>query len=109
MTYFVCDNQRKGTCYHEFYKGEWDQQTFWKADSISLHDDLMFGGFADAIAEVIPSYDPYGETEISQEDWKEIGRIILTKDQVSQEVYNEADKWLEEVFRTHSCFTILGI
>ena len=42
MKYFVTDRERDGTCYHEFYKGRWDGKTFWKEDSISLHDNIMF-------------------------------------------------------------------
>lgn len=109
MKYFVYDDQRKGTCYHEFYQGKWDEHTFWKADSISLHDDLLPGEFVEAITEVIPTYDPYGITEVSAVEWTEIGKVILTKDQKSQDVYKEADSWLEGVFQTHACFTILGI
>ena len=109
MKYFVFDYQRDGTCYHEFYKGQWDGQTFWKTDSISLEDDYLFNGFIDAIISVVPNYDPYSATEVSVEEWNEIGKIILTKDQQSQEVYNEANKWLKNVFKTYSCFTILGI
>ncbi len=69
----------------------------------------MFDGFVDAIVEVIPTYDPFGETEISIEEWNEIGKIVLTKDQKSQEVFNEANEWLKDVFKTYTCFTILGI
>ena len=109
MKYFVCNSQRDGTCYHEFYKGKWDGHTFWKADSISLEDDYLFNGFVDAIASVVPNYDPFGETEISIEEWNEIGKIILTKDNESQEIFNEADRWLQKVFEDYTCFTILGI
>lgn len=107
MKYF--DYQRNGSCYHEFYKGKWDGHTFWKSDSIFIDDDYLFDGFIDAIIEIIPTYDPFGETEISVEQWNEIGKIILTKDQKSQEVYSEANRWLKKVFKTHDCFTILGI
>ena len=69
----------------------------------------MFDGFVEAIVEVIPAYDPFGETEISIEEWNEIGKIVLTKDQKSQEVFNEANEWLKDVFKTYACFTILGI
>ena len=109
MKYFVKDNERIGTCYHEFYKGKWDKHTVWKSDSISLHDDFMFDGFVDAIVEVIPTFDPFGETEISIEEWNEIGKIILTKDQKSQAVFNEANEWLKDVFKAYTCFTILGL
>lgn len=111
MKYFVFDYQRAGTGYHEFYKGKWDGHTFWKADSISLDDDILIEnkGFEDAILEVIPSYDPFGETEISFAEWQEIGKIILQKDATSQELYKEADNWLKNVFPTYGCFTIIGI
>jgi hypothetical protein len=110
MKYFVYDHQRDGSCYHEFYKGKWDGKTFWKADSISLDDDFLFKGFIDAIVEVVPSYDPFGVTEISIDEWKKIGEVILTKDIESQVVYYEANVWLNrQVFTRYNCFTILGI
>ena len=49
MKYFVYNNQRDGTCYHEFYKGKWNRWKFWKSDSIFLDDDYLFKGFSDAI------------------------------------------------------------
>ena len=41
-------------------------------------DDVMLEnrGFVDAIMEVIFTYDPFGETEISLEMWKKIGQVI---------------------------------
>lgn len=111
MKYFVRNSERESTCYHEFYKGKWDGKTFWKDDSLSLHDDIMFKnqGFIDAIVEVIPTYDPFGETEISFEAWYKIGQFIREKDEGSQELYREADIWLSDVFKEYECFTILGI
>jgi hypothetical protein len=69
----------------------------------------MAGGFAEAIREVIPAYDPCGVTEISVSQWREIGRRVLRKDVPSQAQYKEADDWLAGVFQEHLCFTILGI
>ena len=111
MKYFVNDNERKGTCYHEFYKGEWDGKTFWKEDSIPIHDEIMYKnrGFVEAIEEVIPTYDPYDITEVSFENWIKIGKIIQQKDENSKEIYKEANEWLEDVFKENDCFTILGI
>ena len=111
LKYFVKNSAREGTCYHEFYKGKWDGKTFWKEDSISLHDDILFKTpeFVDSIMEVVPTYDPFGETEISFEAWKKIGMIIREKDKRSQELYQEADSWLNEVFKEYECITILGI
>ncbi len=109
MKYFIQNDQRIGSCYHEFYKGEWDEHTFWKNDSILLHDDVMSDGFVEAIIEVVPTYDPFGVTEISVLQWQEIGKKVLEKDIASQEQYKEADVWLEGVFQKYKCFTILGI
>ena len=109
MKYFVQYSPNICGCYHEFYKGKWDEQTFWKNDSIFLHDNIMTDGFVEAIIEVIPTYDPFGEIEISVLEWQEIGTRVLKKDTVSQEQYKEANNWLEDVFQKHQCFTILGI
>ena len=110
MKYFIFNNQRDGSSYHEFYKGKWDEKTFWKSDSILLHDDYLFdNGFVDAIIDIIPTYDPFCETEITADEWKKIGNLILTKDEKSQEIYFEANEWLEDVFKKYNCFTILGI
>lgn len=111
MKYFVFDEEREGTCYHEFYKGKWDGKTFWKSDSISLDDDILYEhpGFVDAIMEIIPNYNPLGETEISSEQWKAIGNAVKQKHHDSIELYQEADEWLKRVFEEYGCFTILGI
>lgn len=109
MKYFVFNHQRDGSCYHEFYKGKWDSNTHWKDNSIFLNDDVLYKDFVDAIMEIIPSYDPYNATKITISQWKKIGEIIVNKDLKSQEIYNEADAWLNTVFTTYDCFTILGI
>ena len=70
---------------------------------------FFYDGFIDAIKEIVPAYSPFGETEISIKEWTEIGKIILTKDSLSQEVYNEANEWLKGVFTQYECFTILGL
>ena len=41
MKFFCTELERKGTCYHEFQKGKWDGKTFWKTDSLLLHDNIM--------------------------------------------------------------------
>ena len=111
MKYFIKDKDRKGTCYYEFYKGKWDGESFWKTDSILLHDDIVFQNeeFIDAILKVVPSYNPFGEIEISNVEWKAIGQFIELKSTTVREIYFEADEWLQEVFTEYDCFTILGI
>lgn len=111
MKYFVTNGEREGTCYHEFYRGKWDSKTFWNDDSIYLHDDVLLEnrGFADALLLVVPNYDPYRDTEVSSEDWARVGKAIRQDDRGSLELYDEAGAWLEEVFKTEDCFTILGV
>lgn len=112
MKYFVNDDQRKGTCYHEFYKGKWDGEIFWAPDSIALHDDILYEAvaFTEAISAVFPEYDPSGEIEIDPERWKMIGeKIFQAGDQLALELYGEADKWAQSVFLSYGCFTVLGI
>lgn len=112
MKYFVKDEQREGTCYHEFYKGKWDGKTFWKNDSICLHDDILcrVSAFEEALAAVLPAYNPFGETDVYPTQWEEIGRMIREKDnEEAVAVYLEADAWAREAFSAFGCFTILGI
>ena len=111
MKYFITNNERVGTCYHEFYKGKWDGHTFWKEDSLLLDDDILgeHRDFIKAIAEVIPTYDPYNVIEISSEAWEAIGQVIQDKDTSAQELYQEVDEWLKGVLEENGCFTILGI
>lgn len=110
MKYFVLAPQRNGSCYYEFYKGKWDNKTFWKEDSICIHDDVVFQHEIDKlIMEVAPNYNPFGETEIRKEQWQKL--VVLSKDIGGEveEIIAEADEWAQLVFTQHSCFTILGL
>ena len=111
LKYFVSNSERQGTCYHEFYKGKWDGTTFWKENSIFLHDDTLLAcnGFTEAIAAVIQSYTPLDVTEVSSDQWMEIGKIIEEKDQNTKALYQEAAKWTDITFESYDRFTILGI
>jgi hypothetical protein len=111
MKYFVTNNEREGTCYHEFFLGSWDEQSFWKNDSIYLDDDIltMNLGFYEALKKVVPTYDPYNETEFSREDWENVRKNIPGSDIKSLELYAEADEWAQENFKRFSKFTIIGI
>lgn len=111
MSFFVREQEREGTCYHEFYRGAWDENTFWKEDSLFLHDDILCEnkGFWEAIVEVIPEYDPYGDTRVSFEAWKKIGEVICRKDHGGKELYEEADAWMKDACRRCGCVTILGV
>lgn len=108
MKYFICENEREGTAYHEFFKGKWDN-TFWNPESILLHDDILTENrdFCKAIMKIVPEYDPYGVTEINQEQWIDIGEEIT--DITSKDIYDEATVWLDTVWEEYDCITLLGI
>lgn len=111
MKYFVRKAELSGTCYHEFAMGEWHGETFWREDSIYLHDDVLYehAGFAEAITKVIPEYDPYGEVTIDRDQWKMIGCYVENRDAVVVELYREANQWALSAFTKHNVITILGI
>ncbi len=111
MKFFVTDEQREGTAYHEFFKGRWDEKSFWHKDSIYLFDDELMNhkGFYDALRQCVPGYDPYDMIEVSKENWKDVRECIPQDDTESIELYEEADVWVKEVFKECTCFTILGL
>lgn len=111
MKYFITNKNRKGTAYLEFYKGRWDGKSFNKDDSLFLDEDILSDNndFNNAILSVLPEYDPYAITEISADQWKEIGNVMIHKDNKNQEIYIELNRWLQDVFQTMDCFTILGL
>lgn len=111
MKFFIKNDQRKGSCYYEFYKGKWDKETVWRENSIYLHEDILYDGkdFEDSLIEVIPGYDPNGYTEVSIDEWLKIGQIVNQKDVFAREIYQDADMWVQLACAECGCITILGI
>ena len=115
MKYFVTAAQRKASgssCYHEFSKGNWDENApvFWKEDSIYMEDDLWteLEGYK-LLSSTIPTYDPYGPTRVSQNQWEQIVKAAKTRGGELYAAIAEADAWARENFKDHPVFTILGI
>lgn len=67
MKYVVRKEALFGTRYHELAMEEWDGETFWREDTVYLHDDILYEHTAKAIVKVIPEYDLYGEVAIDCE------------------------------------------
>lgn len=110
MKYFMMLDECKGTCYHEFYKGKWDEKTFWKNDSLYLHDDILFDlKLEEVFYEANSSYDPFNETEINELQWQRIYKMAKTLGGEVFEVINEANEWATKTFKEYGLFTILGI
>ena len=110
MKYFIVNTERRGSYYHEFFKGKWDGKTFWKNDSIYLNDNILSQlEIGSIILSVIPEYDPYGVTKVSEREWK---AILNEAERIGGDAYTailEANEWVIDNFNTHTVFTILGI
>lgn len=115
MKYFIEEAERKAshsTCYHEFFKGEWDENTdaHWNWDSMNIDDDLLNSvGLGSLIADIVKNYDPFGITKVHKKQWEkidakaeEIGGDLL-------QAVQEIKPWVEDTFRRYEAFTILGI
>lgn len=106
--YFIKPQDREGTVYHEFYRGKW-KEDFWNKNSICIDDDDMTGRFVELIKKFVPNYDYFGITEITFEQWQQIkNEGLLTNDETA-DIITQAESWIEETFKEHKVFTILGI
>jgi len=97
---------------YEFHKGNWDRgnHEFWKKDSIYMHDDIMYNLNFDAlIHQVVPEYNPFGETKISKAQWMDMGKLAMEIGGEILELVKEADAWVQDAFAEHEVFTILGL
>ncbi|WP_252891727.1 hypothetical protein [Thermoclostridium stercorarium] len=98
MKYFCTVNERKGTSYLEFYKGKWDNKTFWKSDSLLLDFDI----YADfdlykAFAAAIPGFDPHGVFEVNRSQWETVLDYASKMDTGAEMVLAEAVEWLKKL------------
>lgn len=111
MKYFVRNNERRDTAYHEFFKGEWkDDDGFWHDGSVYLYDEFMSeSGLGRILFDAVAEYDSYGMTLFFPEDWEEVCRLAEKRGGMAKEIVDEARLWTEDAFETCGCFTILGL
>lgn len=110
MQYFCMNSEREGTCYHEFQKGKWNEKTFWREDSLLLHDDILREYEIYKLFKYVnPEYSDYGETEIDKEKWNRICELADAIGGDVKAIIDEAKPWVEDTFQTEEIFTILGI
>lgn len=110
MKYFIYENQRKNTNYHEWYKGHFDGVSFWKNDSLLISEDIHYIlGLEDFFKMFIPDYDPVGETEVSKNQWI---MIMKKASEIGGQLYEclkEANNWITETFKKYDVFTMIGM
>lgn len=109
MKYCCTELERKGTCYHEFQKGRFND-SFWEKDSLLIHDDIFYNlDLSDLFYSVVPSYDESGETEITLSQWNE---ICFRASEIGGEIkvaIKEVDSWAKTIFENYDVFTIIGV
>lgn len=110
LKYFSTEENREGTCYHEFQKGRWDEHTFWKKDSLLLSDDVLTElKLGKLFRKALQDYDPYGPVEVDKKQWATLLELACEDGGVCMDALQEADAWAQECFATEEVFTILGI
>lgn len=83
---------------------------FWKDDSICIHDDIVYEhGLDTLLLQVIPEFDPFGETRVTAGDWKTIRALAAEIGGTVYELVCDADNWIRETFSEYTTFTILGL
>lgn len=110
MRFFCVKSELKGTCYHEFQKGEWEEGSFWKEDSLYLHDDVLRSLKLYKVFQAVnPDYTDYGETKMDKNKWNQVLRIADVMGGDVKAAVEEAHQWVIQVWKTEANFTILGI
>ncbi len=115
MSYFVNNDERRGTCYHEFSCGKWDGKTFWDDNSLYLRDDYMSDlklyelVLKPAFAEFGKTFSRWGGNEVTREIWESMLAHAIEVGGEVQTLFFEITPWVEKNFSRYDEFGILGI
>ncbi len=115
MKYFVTNDERRGTCYHEFTRGKWDGNTFWNDNSLYLRDDYMSDlklyelVFKPSFTEFGKKFSRWGGNRLTREIWEHMLSLAIETGGEVQELFFEITPWSEKNFAEHDEFWILGI
>ena len=111
MKYFCTETERKAsksTCYFEFQKGH-HRGKYWLEDSISIHDDLLSDEIYQVFVDTIPQFDPFGVTEVTNEQWREMKSKAKAVGGEALVAITELEDWVVKCFEEEDVFTICGI
>lgn len=108
LKYFVDNNDRTGSNYFEFQKG--DKNSCWHEDSLLLHESIMnkyeIFPFFKAI---IPKADYYGKTRVYRFQWEQVYTLINDDKADLRELFEELKIWVDECFKENDYFSIIGM
>lgn len=115
MNYFVNNDERRGTCYHEFIRGEWDGKTLWSYDSMYLRDDYISDlrlcelVFNPSFAEFGGKFNRWGQNTVNRALWESmLSKAVDTGGEV-MDLFFEISPWVEKSLSAYETFTILGM
>lgn len=108
LKYFVENNDRTGSNYFEFQKG--DKNSCWHEDSLLLHESIMnkFEIFP-LFKAIIPNADYYGKTKVYRSQWEQVYTLINDDKVYVRELFEELKIWVDECFKENDYFSIIGM
>ena len=110
MKYFCRNQERSGSCYHEWIAGKRDDMTTWQEDSLYIHDDVLFEtGLGALLLETIPRFDGCGITAVTAEDWQNARERAAKIGGITAEAFAEAEAWAADALARCGAITMLGI
>lgn len=109
MKYCCTNNERQGSCYFEFQKGRFSEE-FWRDDSLYLtDDDFNTLGLYEIFISVLPSFDYYGITEVTREQWEQIVKSARKTGGEVEQAIEEIHCWVQRSFQKEQVLTVLGV
>lgn len=112
MKYFCSNDERFGSCYHEYQRGHLEKRQYWRDSSLYLDDDIAVDiKLHEIYFEVIKDYDPYSAERyfVNKAMWGEILRKAIARGGAVKEAVMELSPWAEENFKTEKEFTVITI
>lgn len=79
----------------------------WNFDSIFVYDDEFFC-LSSCLEQVIPNYNYFGAQKVTLEEWKQIKKFALEKNEY-QDFFYEVDKWIKKDPEQNNSFWIYGV
>jgi hypothetical protein len=106
----------KGSDLLEFRKGnDRTERKFQRADSLYVLDDAFFFFLESIIKNVVPEFDMFEDTYISNEQWRAVMQLDIERlvyddyVQTVRETLKAIDSWVESLSKEDEGFTVLGV
>ena len=111
-TYEELDFEKNSTDYLQIIWGDGQEREYWAKGSLYISGfvfDSLDGMKVFRETGALPDFDFYGDTNVSEEAWKNLRSILTRKGGEYAVLVEELDAWISDGFSKHNCFTILGV